>query len=525
MGGLQPDALASEILRTSPDMCYAIDENGRLLWWNEAMAETLGYDDEFLDGMDILEIVPDDQREDARRAFAHVDRFPSRVALTFDVETADGETVPHQFNGARVAVDGQTVITGIGRDVSGRLARERRLRQQRDELEQLARIGETAYEVIQAVTDAASRAGIEEVTCERLAESDLYHSVWVGRNEPGDGVEPRAGLGNAEDFLDAVADLNAANWRRPASVAIETGETQVFQGVPEDVPQAAKAVADRFDIESAAAVPLVHRERVQGVLCIYSSRPDGFEDREVEALRRLGHVVGFAIHAIRTERLVHAETATELRFRTTAPAGPLAALSEHADGACYREWSTPLDSGNYRHYVTAEGLDPADALDVLAGRDTVEAADHVGTVDEREVLELVTTDSLAKRLLAVGAATTDVVAEDGEATLVVEIPGDVDTRPIVEAAEELYDTELVGKRTVDRPIRTAGEFHDPVAERLTDRQEAALRHAFLRGYFSWPRDATAEEVAEAMGVTSATLHYHLRQAEHALVKSYLEYVD
>jgi len=506
MGGLNPDRLARELLETSQDMCYVVDATGRLLWWNDTLRETVGYDDAALDGMNVFDLVPDEQLDDAIRAMGDADTLPDGLTLTFDIVTADGDRVPHQFTGAPLEVDGEPVFAGIGRDVSEQLQRERELRKQRDD-----RIGETAYEVIQAVTDAASRSGIEEVTCERLADTELYHSVWVGRNHPGEGVEPRAGLGNAEDFLNAVADLNEADWRRPAELAIESGETQVFQGVPEDVPEAAKAMADRFEIESAIAVPLVHRERVEGVLSIYSSRPDGFGDREVDALRRLGSVVGFAIQAIQTERLVRADTTTELRFRVSAPAGVLAALSERADGPCVLEWSTPTESGDYRHYVTAGGLGPETALAVLDDRDTVASAAHVGTVDDRSVFEVVTTDSLARRLLKVGAAMTDVVAED--------------TRPIVEAAQELYDTELMSKRTVDRPIRTADEFHDPITARLTDRQEAVLRHAFLRGYFSWPRDATAEEIAEAIDVSSPTLHYHLRRAQHALVESYLEYLD
>lgn len=526
MGGSDPNVLAREILDACPDMCYVVDEEGDLLWWNDTLRETVGYDDETLDGMNVFQLVPADQREDAMRALGDAWQMPSNLSLTFEVSTGDGDHVPHQFTGAPLEVDGTTVFAGIGRDVSERHERERELRQQRDELERLNRISETVYEVIQAVTHAATREGIEEVTCERLAECELYQSVWMGRNEFGDEIEPTAGIGTSEDFLEVVADLNDLEWRRPAHVALETGEVQVFQHVSQaDVPEAAKEAADRFDIRSGIAVPLVHRERVEGVLGIYSTRPEAFNDREREALRRLGYAVAFAIDAIQTERLVHADTATELQFRTTAPEGLLAALSERADGACYREWSTRTESGNYRHYVTAEGLDPEDALTFLADRNTVESADHVGTVDDRDVFELVTTDSLARRLLKVGATTTDVVAEDGEATVVTEIPGDVDTRPIVEAAEEMYDTELVSKRTVDRPVRTADEFHDPVVASLTDRQEAALRHAYLRGYFSWPRDATAEEIADTMDVSSPTLHYHLRQAEQALVESYLEYMD
>jgi predicted DNA binding protein len=50
-------------------------------------------------------------------------------------------------------------------------------------------------------------------------------------------------------------------------------------------------------------------------------------------------------------------------------------------------------------------------------------------------------------------------------------------------------------------------------ESLTDRQLEVLEAAYRGGYFRWPRDATAEEVAESLGISSPTLHKHLRHGE------------
>lgn len=525
MGDMEPDALVRGFLEAIPDACYALDEDGRLLWWNDTFAERAGYDDTTLAGFDIFELVAPDQRTVARDAFEHSGEFPSDVTLTFDLFTADDERIPHEFNGEVVEVTDEKVVVAIGRDVSSRREREEALGRQRDELDRLNRISETVYGVIRAVTDAATRERIEEVTCERLADCELYQAVWIGRNDGSDGVEPRTGVGSPDGFLEAVREVNELDWCRPASIAIETGEPQVRQQVSEsDLPAGVREAAERLGLESGISVPIDHDERVEGVLTVYSSRPDGFNEREGEALRRLGSVIGFAIHAARTERLIVSETATELTFRSTAPAGLLAAVSARADGPCYREWSAPTKSGDYRHYVTVHGLDPETVVELLEERSNVESASHVGSGGDEGVYEVIMTDSLVRRLLEVGASTTNVVAEDGESTVVAEIPGGVDTRPIVETAEEMYDTELVSKRTLDRSVRTADEFHDPVAGQLTERQQAALKHAYFNGYYSWPRDATAEEIADAMDVSSPTLHYHLRRAEQALVEAYLQYL-
>ena len=83
----------------------------------------------------------------------------------------------------------------------------------------------------------------------------------------------------------------------------------------------------------------------------------------------------------------------------------------------------------------------------------------------------------------------------------------------------------MSKHEVERPVRTVEAFHHGVDDRLTDKQEAALRHAFFGGYFSWPRDATAEDIADTMDISSPTFHYHLRHAQQALVEAYLQHLE
>ena len=523
MGELTVDGLAAGFLEASPDLCCAFDGEGRLVWWNDAVVSTTGYDEETLAGFDAMRLVAPDQRADARDAFEHAELFTDDAAPTFDLLAADGERIPYEFNGTKTEVGGETMLVVVGRDVSSRDAHERAVRRRQDELDRLNRISESVYGVIQAVTDAATQEGIEEVTAERLADCGFYRAVAVERRE-GERVVDARRVGEAAEFVELAAAVDDPEWRRPAVRAAESGETAVARALPAADAAAVARAAERFDVRAGVAVPVSSRERLEGVLSVYSSRPDAFDDREREALRRLGSVIGFAIHAVQAERLVSAGTAVELTFRTTAPDGLLASVSEHADGRCYREWSVPTESGGYRHYITVEGLDPAVVVDLLADRPTVESVDHVGGGAD-DVFEVVTNDSLVRRLLEVGAATVEAVAEDGESTVVAELPGGVDAGSVADAVGEMYDIELASKRTLDRPVRTVDELYDHVADRLTDRQQAALRHAYHNGYFSWPRGATAEEVAEIMDISSPTLHYHLRQAEQTLVEAYLQYVE
>jgi hypothetical protein len=44
-----------------------------------------------------------------------------------------------------------------------------------------------------------------------------------------------------------------------------------------------------------------------------------------------------------------------------------------------------------------------------------------------------------------------------------------------------------------------------------------LRTGYLAGYFDWPRRSTAEEVADTMDISSATLHGHVRKSLRELL--------
>lgn len=76
------------------------------------------------------------------------------------------------------------------------------------------------------------------------------------------------------------------------------------------------------------------------------------------------------------------------------------------------------------------------------------------------------------------------------------------------SAESVRLIQLTSDATVDDSVS-----HDIIdMNRLTDRQREVLRTAYRMGYFSYPREATAEEVADALDIAASTVHKHLVSA-------------
>ena len=54
-------------------------------------------------------------------------------------------------------------------------------------------------------------------------------------------------------------------------------------------------------------------------------------------------------------------------------------------------------------------------------------------------------------------------------------------------------------------------------DRLTQRQLEVFRLARERGYYEWPKETSAGELAGELGISTSTLHEHLHKAEAALL--------
>ncbi|PSQ11735.1 hypothetical protein BRC93_04385 [Halobacteriales archaeon QS_5_70_15] len=321
---------------------------------------------------------------------------------------------------------------------------------------------------------------------------------------------------------------------RSANRAFRRGEPVVHhEGWQREAAEAVRDAADGTDLRATMAIPLAYRGTTYGSLTVYSTREDAFFEAEQEALLRLGRAVGFAINAVGTRRIVHAHEGTELEFRVGPSSSVLAAVSAAVDAECVLRWTAPATgpdpdcegsttapSGGSLHdlrlRVAVEGTDAAaDAV--------LDAAEGAGAVDARVVdetgtgciLDLRATESVPSYVVAAGARPREVVADGGHARVVAEAPADVDIRSVVEAFTDATDAELIAKRDSGRADR-------PPGDRLTEKQREALRIAQGMGYFDWPREHTAEEVADRLGVASATFHYHHRAAQRTLVDAALD---
>ncbi|WP_254767343.1 bacterio-opsin activator domain-containing protein [Salinilacihabitans rarus] len=504
------DAGVVRSLLSATDRCALVrlDEDGYVDRWNRSAATTFGYRAGEVVGTHVSALFTD---EDVDRG------VPERL-----LEAAlDGRGV--EEDGWLVRKDGSRfrateVVTPLrgeaGRhrgfalfvcDVTAFHDRLESLREEHAALERAHEVARRSRAVATALFEASTHEEVETETCVALADGDAYAFAWIDRTT----------LSGGARSWRATAGVSPAEVERLADALDDSGDDGV--AVREEVEGVA------FD-GAVASVPLGYGDTVYGTLHVGADRPDAFADDEREWLETLGRQVGYAVAAVRRRNLLLSDTLVELEFACRDGRSFFVDASARLDCRFELDSLVPVSETTQLYYVHLEEAPPAEVFDLAAEDPGIDDCRLIETYEDGWRVEFVVEGSSPTLTLTeYGATVVEMTVADGEATIAVECAADADLRTLVGGLRSAFpDSELLGKREVERSVQTAREFREGLEDRLTDRQEAALRAAYFGGYYDWPRESTAEEIADAMGITSPTLHSHLRKGQRELLRTFFD---
>lgn len=370
---------------------------------------------------------------------------------------------------------------------------------------------------------AETREEIEAGICQRLSDQGVTFN-WIARpNATGETLEPVAWNGTESDYLDRLPELLFdGGCLEPTLAAARSRSVVVVDAVSTDLhAEAWRETALEHDLLSVVSIPLVHDDRFFGVLSIYADETGVFEAVPPAIFRELGETIGHAIGTVERTRTVLSERAVELEFASRADDAVAAQLADSVDGSLVVESVVPAAGDSAVAYVTLEDGEVDRLLQIAEESVLVEGVRRIGDPEGSRRFELtLTTRPIEVRLLDRGARPIETVADGTEARLVVQVPESNDVGSVIEfVTDELGEVELQARRQLEE----TGDILDRAAgAHLTDRQREVMETAYYAGYFDWPRGSTAEDIADSLGVSSATIHHHLREAQRKLVESVTE---
>jgi predicted DNA binding protein len=405
-------------------------------------------------------------------------------------------------------------------DVTERHRNEQRVDEYRSDLERLSIINELISDILAELVAASNRDEIAETICTRLGETSIYDFAWLGERQPGmDEIEIRAASGKTGRTLKEIEACLASDTKLPETAVVDSGSPTIIQPVGDDesVPERVRRGAFADGLQSLMAIPLTYGSSVYGVVGVYTSEQDAFSERERESFVTLGEMAGFAVNATRHRNLLLSDSVVELRLRITDRSDPFVSVATGDDAKLMIDGVVPQDE-DLLCYLSVEDAPVTEVRASLADTDGTIAARLVGEYDDGGSIEVqVDEDTIVGRLIAQGTTIRSATYDERGGRVVIELPPEEDVRRLADGITRDYEAEVVAKRDRERDVVTAQEFRDSLHDRLTDRQENALKTAFLADYFESPRESTAEEVAEALDITGPTLLHHLRAGQRKLM--------
>jgi hypothetical protein len=181
----------------------------------------------------------------------------------------------------------------------------------------------------------------------------------------------------------------------------------------------------------------------------------------------------------------------------------------------------PADDGSLRLFFTVADVAPETVRSAAEESVSVRTVRCISQREREALFEAVVSieSSIPKTMAAFDGSVTRIRATPEAVDLVVAVPQTADVREFVGRFEEAHpSTDVTSVQRVAEPLQTHSAFYSEVEERLTERQFDALRLAYHSGYFEWPRDSTASDVADSLGVAQPTFSGHLRAGHRKLLE-------
>ncbi|MFB6284420.1 MAG: PAS domain S-box protein [Halobacteria archaeon] len=127
------------LFKSTPNGIAIANSDGEFVMWNQAMTEIFGYEKEEMVGKPIVEIIPENMRQQHLDSFnEYIDTGEGKI-MGETVELvgvdSDGDSFPIEISLSGWEVDGERYSSAIIQDISERKEREQKIKQREQELE------------------------------------------------------------------------------------------------------------------------------------------------------------------------------------------------------------------------------------------------------------------------------------------------------------------------------------------------------------------------------------------------------
>lgn len=399
--------------------------------------------------------------------------------------------------------------------------RERKLERRSQEIEILELIRDGGREISRVFAHPTSGEEIEQTACQQLLNIRDVSLVWIGKTVlDGDGLEPRTVAGDESGYLQSGwlnADDSSEN--EPSLNALTRGEPVIVHNIGEGLSRSQwRKDALRRGFQSVIGLPIVYQNNTRGVLSVYATKKDAFDESLRTILASLCDFLAHADAATERTQALLAEMTTELEFEIRDVSCFFLRAAEQLTTTLELDTIEPEPDGRWRVHVLIDGSIRDECLAMAEQAPEVETV-RCTTKDGGVICELCFSEPfIVSKLANHGVVVREITARNESCRVTVGVPSNIPPSTVTDVVSTLYpESRLLAKRKQSNSPDAAENVQHEALEQLTPRQWEVLREAYRNGYFERPKGTPGTEIAEQMDISSTAFHEHLRAAESKIV--------
>ncbi|MFM7383488.1 MAG: GAF domain-containing protein [Microcystaceae cyanobacterium] len=195
-------------------------------------------------------------------------------------------------------LNGQAVILAVVRDIDER-------KRQAQKIQHLSRLYSTLRQVNRAIIQYRDRDRLFQAICDIGINIGNFSLIWFGLIDAAtDSIRPHIAAGPTVEYLDQVqiSLRDEPIGRGPTGTAARENRLIICADIDHDsymAPWREKAL--HYGLRSSAAVPIHQGSQVIGVLTLYASEVEFFNEDEQDLLQEIGDNISFALEAIQRD--------------------------------------------------------------------------------------------------------------------------------------------------------------------------------------------------------------------------------
>lgn len=278
----------------APDGILIADAQSYYLDANPSICNMLGYTRDELIGMHATDIVVQSEVPHIQSALDII-QTKSDYTREWLLRRKDGSVFSAEIM-ATTMPDGS--LLGLIRDITV-------LKEQQREISQLSRLYAALTKINQAIIWLPTREELFKRVCQILVNEGGFQMAWINwHDSKTQQLTPVASWGEHCDYFNNIkiyVDSKRAD-KRPINLAFSTGEPYICNNMLED--PARQTWCDdlvRLGFRALAAFPIQAKDKVSGILSVYTNQTLFFHDKEIALLAEAAGNISFSLENLERE--------------------------------------------------------------------------------------------------------------------------------------------------------------------------------------------------------------------------------